>query len=300
MSTARKPVPRVEVQPGEIEIGQPLPWPIYGHNGVLLAPAGFTVTAELRHRTIAKAGVFRDIQRLQQASQGMTGMARPDNAEPTDALEEIRHNVEFAQLTFSPRSESDGEVTLISEYLGKLPGQILLMSAPPLPGRYAWRDIIEGALIRVRLLTGRSAYSFETALMRYMTLPVPMLFLRYPGEVAHQQVRNNVRVRSRLNAVAMMGPTVRVPVMVENISGDGCGLETDSVLGDVGRSFDMLLRIDLLGQAYTLTLPCIIRNRRTRKGRYITGVSFACPETSMDATLRMALEAYLYEQIIAE
>jgi hypothetical protein len=97
-----------------------------------------------------------------------------------------------------------------------------------------------------------------------------------------------------------MGPTVRVPVLVDNISGDGCGLETETVLGDVGTRFDLLLRIEVLGQAYTATLPCIIRNRRVRKGRHITGVMFTEPETSMDATLRMALEAYLYEQIVAE
>jgi hypothetical protein len=299
MSTAPKPVPRVEVQPGEIEIGKPLPWPVYAPNGVLLAPAGFLVTAELRHRTIAKSGVYRDIHRLQ-ASQSQPGMARPEEGEVVDALNELRHNIEFAQLTLAPRGEGESEVTLISEYIGKLPGQILLMSAPPLPGRFAWRDTPEGVLIRVRLLTGRSAYSFETALIRYMTLPTPMLFLRYPAEVAHQQVRNNVRVRSRLKAVAKMGPTVRVPVLVDNISGDGCGLETETVLGDVGTRFDLLLRIEVLGQAYTATLPCIIRNRRVRKGRHITGVMFTEPETSMDATLRMALEAYLYEQIVAE
>lgn len=299
MSTARKPVPRVEVQPGEIEVGRPLPWPIYGHNGDLLASEGFLVTEELRRRTLQRAGVFRDIQRLQVA-QGGPGMARPDSAEPEDALAEIKHNVEFAQLSMSPRGDGEGEVTLISEYLGKLPGQILLMSAPPLPGRHAWRDIAEGALIRVRLLTGRSAYSFDTGLLRYMTLPTPMLFLRYPMEVAHQQVRNNVRVRSRIKAVAVMARNNRIPVVVENISGDGCGLETESVLGDVGTTFDLVLRIELLGQAYSLSLPSIIRNRRTRKGRHITGVMFVYPVNSAEATLRMALEAYLYEQIVAE
>lgn len=299
MSTALKPVPRAEVQPGEIEVGRPLPWPIYGHNGDLLAPAGFLVTEELRRRTLQRAGVFRNIQRLQ-LGQGGPGPARPDDAEPVDALAELRHNVEFAQLSVSPRGDGEGEVTLISEYLGKLPGQILMMSAPPLPGKFAWRDIQEGALIRLRLLTGRSAYSFDTGLLRYMTLPTPMLFLRYPTEVAHQQVRNNVRVRSRIKAVAVMPRDNRIPVLVENISGEGCGLETETVLGEVGTTFDLMLRIELLGQAYTLNLPSVIRNRRTRKGRHITGVMFVYPVTSAEAMLRMALEAYLYEQIVAE
>ncbi len=299
MSTARKPAPRVEVQPGELEIGKPLQWPVYGQNGVLLAPAGFIVTHDLRQRALARLGVFRDMQRLQ-AAQGGPGPLRPDDGEPVDALAELRHNVEFAQLTVAPRGEGEAEVTLISEYLGKLPGQIVIMSAPPLPGRYAWRDIPEGALIRLRLLTGRSAYSFDTGLIRYMTLPTPMLFLRYPAEVAHQQVRSNVRVRARIKAVAVMRQNSRVPVVVENISGDGCGLETESVLGDVGTAFDLVMRIELLGQAYTLSLPSIIRNRRTRRGRHITGVMFAYATSPEDVTLRMALEAYLYEQIVAE
>jgi len=297
MSTAQSLNNRVEVQPGELDLGKPLPWALYGKNGILVAPAGFVISDDAKRRSLLEAGVFRELQRLRMAF-GKPGNARPDDPDGDDVLGELRHNVEFARLSITLRGES--EITVSTEYLGKLPGQLLLVTAPPLPGRHTWRDVAEGTLLRLRLLTGRSAYSFETPLVRFTALPSALLFLRYPTHVQHQQVRNNVRVRTRLKAVALMAGGTRVPVVVENISGDGCGLETESILGELGTAFDLVFRIEVLGQSYTLTLPSLIRNRRTRKGREITGVAFAHPEAPMDTNLRMALEAYLYEQIVAE
>jgi len=297
MNTSHAIDHRVEVQPGELEIGKALPWAVYGRNGVLVAQAGFVVTDESKRKSLLESGLYREPQRLR-LELGGTPNIRRDTVND-DKLSELRQSVEFAQLSIDLRGEPATTV-LITEYIGKLNGQAVIVSAPPLPGRHSWRDIDQGTPISLRVLTGRSAYSFESQLLRFVALPVPVLFLRYPSVVRHQQVRSRVRVRTRLKAVALLKDGTRMSVSVDNISGDGCGIDTDMVLGEIGTSFDLLFRIELRGQGYTLTLPALIRNTRVRKGRRITGVAFAHENAPMDSSLLFALEAYLYEQIIAE
>jgi len=290
----------VPVDPQEIAVGRQLPWALYGRNGVLIAPAGFLVGDEVQRQRVLAGRVFREAPGLERSDDSATQTeVRPHAGQVTDALGELRHNVEFVQLTYHLKGEVEA-ATVPVEFIGKVAMQAVLVSAPPLPGRQTWRDVEDGFPLSVRMMTGRSAYSFDTLLMRFSALPMAHLFLRYPTAVKHQVLRGAVRLRASLKAIAVLKDGRRQAVLIDNISGDGCGIDTDMTFGEAGENFELVFRIQVRGQGYTLTLPSTIRNKRSRKGRLVYGIQFGIQNDPLDQSLRLALEAYLYERIVSE
>lgn len=288
---------RVPVMPGELRVGMALPWPVYGQNGALIAARGFVIPDEESRQHLMQLGVLRDMQRLKIELEN-EGLDSRYYWSGDDPLAEFRHNVEAVQLTVQLHA-FDKSTQLRAEWLGKLPPELLMISAPPLPGNESWRDIEPGYPIGLRLITARTAYRMEVPLLRHITLPAPMLFLRYPTTVDRQQVRQQVRLSTRIKAVAILSPGDQLVVSIVNISGDGCALEAEYPIGDIGQAIDLVFRIELRGRGYTLSLPAIIKNQRRRRMHIITGVAFGHLEEPLEESLRLALEAYLYEQLIA-
>ena len=136
MNTSHAIDHRVEVQPGELEIGKALPWAVYGRNGVLVAQAGFVVTDESKRKSLLESGLYREPQRLR-LELGGTPNIRRDTVHD-DKLSELRQSVEFAQLSIALRG-APATTVLITEYIGKLNGHAALVTPPPLPGRHRWR-----------------------------------------------------------------------------------------------------------------------------------------------------------------
>ncbi|MCX7275449.1 MAG: PilZ domain-containing protein [Burkholderiales bacterium] len=289
----------IPVDPSTIAVGKRLPWALYARNGELLAPEGFLITDESQQRRMLEARAYRQTPGLQRNDATYDSESRAPATAVVDTLPELRHNVEFVQLTYHLRGEVD-PTTVTVEFLGKVVNQAVMVTAPHLPGRLSWRDVEDGFPISVRMMTGRSAYSFETLLTRFSALPMPHLFLRYPMDVKHQVLRSSVRVRTSIKAVALLPGGTRHMVLVDNLSGDGCGIDTEFALGDPGENIEMVFRIHVRGQGYTLTLPSTIRNKRQRKGRHIYGLQFGSQNDPLDHSLRLALEAYLYEHIVTE
>ena len=131
MNTSHAIDHRVEVQPGELEIGKALPWAVYGRNGVLVAQAGFVVTDESKRKSLLESGLYREPQRLRLELGGTPNIRR--DAVNDDKLSELRQSVEFAQLSIDLRGEPATTV-LITEYIGKMNGQAVIVSAPRCPG----------------------------------------------------------------------------------------------------------------------------------------------------------------------
>ena len=290
----------VPVDPQDIAVGRQLPWALYGRNGALIAPAGFMVGDEGQRQRVLAVRVFREAPGLERTDDATTQTeVRPHPGQTADALSELRHNVEFVQLTYHLKGEVE-PATVPVEFIGKVTMQAVVISAPPLPGRQTWRDVEDGFPLSVRMMTGRSAYSFDTLLMRFSALPMAHLFLRYPSAVKHQVLRGAVRLRASVKAIAVLSDGRRQAVLIDNISGDGCGIDTDMTFGEPGETFELVFRIQVRGQGYTLTLPSTIRNKRSRKGRLVYGIQFGNQSDPLDQSLRLALEAYLYERIVSE
>lgn len=280
----------------EVHIGAALPWPIYLRSGELLAPAGYLVESPaIRNRLLEKrpvrAALPGDRSIAATLVDGEDGMARAQR----DPITHLKHNAEGTTLTFKlpgdfePRNEQ-------VEFIGRIPMQALIVSAPPLRlgSGQVWNDF-EGLPMAVQVIFGRNLCIFKTALMRYASLPSPHIFLRYPQDVVTKPFRQALRVDSRIPAVLTVEDDHTIPAVIINLSGSGCAIATNFVLGQIGARMKAAFRLKIGGQQHLLTVLCVIRSikgKLSQQMRY--GIEF---DSANDDATMLLVKSFVYEHL---
>lgn len=294
----------VPARPHEIPVGVPLPFALYGRGGALIAPTGYAVPDEQARQRLLQARPYREasgVERDDSAEATTAGSAASDTAggaEHADPLRALRHNVEAVQLVFQLPGDPDRRTTS-AQFFGKLDRQALVVSAPHLGGQRSWHQH-EALALTVRMTSGRTVYAFESAVLRASTLPVPHLYLRYPSAARQGAFRGAVRLETSLPAVARMSDARQFGVTIVDISGAGCAVDSDHLLGEVGSGFELVFRTRLSEQSYTITVPVVIRNlpRAGGRGRTRHGLQFGGDAGQLDWHLRLAIKAFIYENLL--
>ncbi|MCS0589472.1 PilZ domain-containing protein [Massilia norwichensis] len=280
----------------ELKVGTPLPWPIYLRSGELLAPQGFVIDSPaVRNRLLDKrpvrAALPGDRSIAATLVDGEDAMAR----QLRDPLIHLKHNAEGTTLTyklpgdFEPRNEQ-------VEFIGRIPQQALIVSAPllRLGSGQVWNDF-EGLPIAVQVIFGRNLCVFKTSLMRYASLPSPHMFLRYPTEAVTKPFRQALRVDTRIPVVLAVEDDHTIPAVIMNLSGSGCAIATNFVLGQAGTRMKASFRLKIAQQNHLLTVACTIRSvkgKLSQQMRY--GIEF---DGSNDAATMLTIKSFVYEHL---
>lgn len=280
----------------ELKVGAALPWPIYLRSGELLAPAGFVVDNALtRNRLLEKRPVREALPGDRSIAatlvDGEDAIARLQN----DPLIHLKHNAEGMTLTyrlpgdFEPRSER-------VEFIGRMSTQAIIVSAPILRmgNGQVWSDF-EGLPIAVQVIFGRNLCVFKTSLMRYASLPSPHIFLRYPTDAVSKPFRQALRVDTRIPVVLAVEDEHTIPAVIMNLSGSGCAIATNFVLGQTGTRMKASFRLKIAQQSHLLTVGCTIRSvkgKLSQQMRY--GIEF---DGDNDAATMLAIKSFVYEHL---
>lgn len=286
----------------DIPVGAPLAFALYGRSGALIAPPGFAVPDEAARAKLLGARPYREATGVARDEPGGASEPVPTalgGAEHDDPLHRLRHNVEGVQLVFRLPGDPDKRV-VPAGFCGRLGMQSLLVAAPALGGHRSWHQL-EGLEVAVRMTAGRTAYVFDSAVQRYSALPSPHLYLRYPVSARRSDFRAAVRLETSLPAVAQMNDARRFGVTIVDLSGAGCAVDSQHLLGELGDRFTLVFRAHLSEGSFTLTVPVVIRNlpKAGARHRMRHGLQFGDgSDDGLEWHLRLAIKAFIYESLL--
>ncbi|VAW70822.1 hypothetical protein MNBD_GAMMA09-1191 [hydrothermal vent metagenome] len=202
------------------------------------------------------------------------------------------------QLQFIPEN---GRERLNAKVIGHAPGKSLIVSAPSVNGKLPL--LKENQPFIIRMLQGNNVYGFESAILKYYSVPFPHLHLRHPQDVECIVVRGSRRVGTEL-VVSVVTPSrsnKSLSVSMTNTSATGALLQIAEELGKLDDEISISIELEVANIKKYLRIKAIIRNISTPEDRNDTddmlnkyGVQFI--DLSEDHTL--IINAYVYEQIV--
>lgn len=202
------------------------------------------------------------------------------------------------QLQFVPENGRD---RLNAKVIGHVPGKSLIISAPSANGKLPL--LKENQPFIVRMLQGNNVYGFESAILKYYSIPFPHLHLRHPRNVECIVVRGSRRVGTELVVSVSTGiaPNKILSVSMINTSATGALLQTVEPLGELDSEISISIELEVVNIKKYLRIKAIIRNISTPQDRKDDedmlnkyGVQF----TGLSEDHILIINAYVYEQIV--
>ena len=104
----------------------------------------------------------------------------------------------------------------------------------------------EGAAARARLREGSLVCTFPTRVLSVRALPHPLVQLAYPGTLHLSRVRDAMRVRTGIPALALVdGLEERLPCTIRDLSAKGLRVVAPGRLGENGAKVDLRFELDV-------------------------------------------------------
>ncbi len=203
------------------------------------------------------------------------------------------------QLQFVPEN---GRERLNARVIGHAPGKSLIISAPSVNGKLPL--LKENQPFIIRMLQGNNVYGFESAILKYYSVPFPHLHLRHPQDVECIVVRGSRRIGTELvvSVSTQSKPTKSLSVSMTNTSATGALLQASTELGKLDDEISISIELEVVGIKKYLRIKAIIRNISTAEDKDDSsddmlnkyGVQFL----DLSEDHRLIINAYVYEQIV--
>ncbi len=216
-----------------------------------------------------------------------------------DEKKDFRVNLgDPVQLQFIP---DDGRERLTAKVIGHYPGSSLIISAPRLNGKLPL--LKENQPFVVRMLQGNNVYGFESAVLKYYSVPYPHVHLRHPKDVERIVVRGSRRVETELvvSVSTPAQPDKTISTSMLNTSATGALLQVRENLGQLEDVLTISLELEVVNIKKYLRIKAIIRNVSTPADRDDSddnlnkyGVQFI----ELTEEQKLIVNAYVYEQIV--
>ncbi|MAF16585.1 MAG: flagellar brake protein [Marinomonas sp.] len=148
--------------------------------------------------------------------------------------------------------------------LGRIPGRSLIVSCPRVNGK----NIIvrDSQVVNVRLMSATAVCAFSSKIAKSFLEPAGHLHIAYPQFVETSEVRQAVRVESRL--ICSMEPgSGKQPIpasatgVVIDLSTGGCKIISKDDFGSVNQTMKIALNLQIGGYKHILKLDCEIRSQ---------------------------------------
>ncbi|RDL45948.1 flagellar brake protein [Marinomonas piezotolerans] len=148
--------------------------------------------------------------------------------------------------------------------LGRLPGRSLIVSCPKVNGK----NIIvrESQVVNVRLMLATSVCAFSSKIAKSFTEPGAHLHIAYPAYVETSEVRQSVRVETRLICSLEAGfgdlpiPESSTGVVVD-LSVGGCKILSREDFGSVNQTMRLAINVKIGEYKHIMKIPCEIRSQ---------------------------------------
>lgn len=147
--------------------------------------------------------------------------------------------------------------------LGRIPGRSLIVSCPRVNGRTI--IVRDNQVVNVRLMLATSVCAFSSKIAKSFNDPAPHLHIAYPEYIDTSEVRQSVRVETKL--ICTLEPSGDLPilepssgVLVDLSTGGGKVISKEDI-GSVNQTMRMALNLKVGEFQHILRLDCEIRSQ---------------------------------------
>ena len=180
-------------------------------------------------------------------------------------------------------------------------GQMSFLTSLPVVGEQGM-FITPGNRFSFRVVHGVYAYAFTARSLRAHSRPYPYAHFSMPENVKYRQIRQSIRLETRLPVEIQRADGTHSLAILRDISEHGARLELTGMLGEVGTLLHLTLPIILPETTKSLGMSASIRNtsdleRSRSAGRFHYGVEFSAMPEEDAALLRHFIEHLLVEQL---
>jgi hypothetical protein len=280
----------IRLKPGELPVGVPLPWPVFGKNGAMLLSTGGVIPME-DAQDLLKAGLFRS--RGEAAPMpGRDLTQRYAGAKPE--LPGLSSQVESIQIGMLEDGSKERSLFRV-EYLGRIPDTSLIISQPQREGRLV--PICVGQTVGVNMVVGCYVHAFSAQILCAQKLPAPHIHLAHPETFKSSTLRSSKRVSLQFSILALlrMGEELSIPVSIIDLSSKGLALLSEYPLGDPGTEVQLSFSVQAGEVPLTIRTSGIIRSGRPIKAQQV--YRYGVELTDLTPEQRIAIQAFIYQHL---
>lgn len=299
------------VDPLDLYVALPLPWPLYDSTGRLLLAEGAEIQSEQQMRDLLSRGLFRQSDTPPAAQAGpepapaQSAAASPAKRQAAGELPVEQKPLESTRITTGDTLQlqtqfGEGQARHIVTLIGYLKGKSLVVTAPERDGRVLL--IREGQCFIARIFSGKSAYAFSSTVIKFTSVPYPHLHLSYPAYVEAVTVRRDARANVRLIAAVQTRHIPAGAAIVSDISTGGCSLLADSQMGLKDERIVIKVKVPVGTLEQVLALKGIIRAVQVEplNGSGRTSFTHGIQFVDMPQPDQVALTAFVYQKLIED
>ncbi|ANH76586.1 MULTISPECIES: flagellar brake protein [Ralstonia] len=294
----------LELQPLDIPLAIPLPWPMLDADGQLLVPKGDVIHSP------EEIDLLFTLHRPHRQADG--------SPQPAPAFA----NTQFPNTLFPDMGgeDPDGERNIAMELLGLRPGGMLtvrltagagqskgaarvmgyspqrhlLITMPTDSGRAVMP--VKDELLEIHAFSGEGIASFECTVMAVCRIPFEYVVLSPPRRIKNRTLRKSLRVRT--NVVGKMLVSGEPPRMIHisDISTTGASFRSAHRLEVSGAPARLRFRVKTRDYHSELVAATLIRSEKPADlpNTYQYGVEFI----ELVAAQKMLLQCFIYEQLL--
>jgi c-di-GMP-binding flagellar brake protein YcgR len=275
------------LRPGELPLGVPLPWPIFGKNGVLLLAAGCVVPSEYA-QDLLNAGLYRVRNDSNHPDADLTNRGEKSKRD----LPGLVCAVESMQLSFLEVGNKERTVLPV-DYLGMVPESSLMVTQPQRAGRLV--PLTNGQNVGINMFVGKHVHSFISQVMCSYKFPVPYVHLSYPESFKTSTLRRSKRVELMLLALLTKGEDISLPVSIVDLCSTGTAFLCEYDVGEPGTQIKLSFSLAVGGQSHPLTTSGVIRGIRHIKSKQT--FRYGVELTDLTDEQRLTIQAFIYENL---
>lgn len=193
---------------------------------------------------------------------------------------------------------AEHELRVKTELIGVLPDRLLIVKTPP--QHMVENKLFQGSMLTVRYIHRGTVFGFKSQIIDIITKPAKLMFITYPRETEHFELRRQRRGECFLPATITVGDRA-VDGIVMDISKSGCGFtiktaENDPIAGMFEVNGDVTIALQLPGVEGVVIVPGGQRNVKKDSRKVSVGVQF----TEMDPDARKRVYDFIEGLLIID
>lgn len=298
----------VPLRIGDVSVGKPLPWPVYGSNHKLLLREGYIIETQRQLEVLVKDGVYRN-------SSWNSSALRVKSAAPVE--QKIAEEIEARNFFFEDLKPKVGDAIKLQvkeerypvKLMGHVKGTTIMVSTPVVDGGVIL--LREGQPVVVRSFSGKDAYAFSSSILRVCNTPLPYLHLAYPKTVQSVAVRKTARADFNLVGAVMnvSNPDMAASraVRISDLSITGASFTVGEMIGEKGDNLSLSFRVklneldaSLADSCIVPTVCCTVRSVTSESGvgstadKFRYGVQF----TDVPTDVSLLMQNMIYQKLL--
>ncbi|KHK54925.1 pilus assembly protein PilZ [Ralstonia sp. A12] len=294
----------LELQPLDIPLAIPLPWPMLDADGQLLVPKGDVIhSPEEIDLLFTLHRPHRQADGLPQPAPAFANTQFPNTLFPDMVGEDPdgERNIAMELLGLRPGgmltvrlTAGAGQSKGAARVMGYSPQRHLLITMPTDSGRAVMP--VKDELLEIHAFSGEGIASFECTVMAVCRIPFEYVVVSPPRRIKNRTLRKSLRVRT--NVVGKMLVSGEPPRMIHisDISTTGASFRSAHRLEVSGAPARMRFRVKTRDYHSELVAATLIRSEKPADlpNTYQYGVEFI----ELVAAQKMLLQCFIYEQLL--